>query len=123
MAHGPPLPARRYPERPDCWHVFFTATFHVGTIARRTGNPHDTDSWEMALAAFLSGLASGRMHRRHGPTSFDRKPARPSMPHGRCFLSNRTEADFQAWRDQRDWTCLKRVLESSRLTLTFRFAK
>ncbi len=25
----------------------------------------------------------------------------------RVFLSNRTEADFQAWRDQRDWTARK----------------
>jgi hypothetical protein len=25
----------------------------------------------------------------------------------RVFLSNRTEADFQAWRDQRDWTVEK----------------
>jgi len=25
----------------------------------------------------------------------------------RVFLSNRTEADFQAWRDQRDWTAEK----------------
>jgi hypothetical protein len=23
------------------------------------------------------------------------------------FLSNRTEADFQAWRDERDWTARK----------------
>jgi hypothetical protein len=23
------------------------------------------------------------------------------------FLANRTEADFQAWRDQRDWTAEK----------------
>jgi hypothetical protein len=26
------------------------------------------------------------------------------------FLSNRTEADFQAWRNQRDWTALKYAL-------------
>jgi hypothetical protein len=26
---------------------------------------------------------------------------------GGCFLSKRTEADFQAWRDQRDWTAQK----------------
>jgi len=25
----------------------------------------------------------------------------------RVFLSKRTEADFQAWRDQRDWTTEK----------------
>ena len=23
---------------------------------------------------------------------------------GRAFLAKRTEADFQAWRDQQDWT-------------------
>jgi len=26
---------------------------------------------------------------------------------GKVFLSKRTEADFQAWRDQRDWTAEK----------------
>jgi hypothetical protein len=26
---------------------------------------------------------------------------------GRVFLSSRAEADFQAWRDQRDWTAEK----------------
>jgi hypothetical protein len=28
----------------------------------------------------------------------------------RVFLSKRTEADFQAWRDQRDWTARKYAL-------------
>jgi hypothetical protein len=28
----------------------------------------------------------------------------------RVFLSNRTEADFKAWRDQRDWTARKYAL-------------
>jgi hypothetical protein len=28
----------------------------------------------------------------------------------RVFLSKRTEADFQAWRDQRDWTARKHAL-------------
>jgi hypothetical protein len=28
----------------------------------------------------------------------------------RMFLPNRTEADFQAWRDQRDWTERKYAL-------------
>jgi hypothetical protein len=38
----PDLSRRRYPERPDCWHVYY-GDVHVGTIARRVGNPHDTD--------------------------------------------------------------------------------
>jgi hypothetical protein len=41
----PALTRRRYPERHDCWHVYY-GDVHVGTIARRTGNPHDTDTWE-----------------------------------------------------------------------------
>ena len=28
----------------------------------------------------------------------------------RVFLSSRTEADFQAWRDERDWTARKYAL-------------
>jgi hypothetical protein len=44
---------RRYPERQDCWQVYY-GDIRVGTIAIR-------------------------------------------------FLPKRTEADFQAWRDRRDW--------------------
>jgi hypothetical protein len=33
---------------------------------------------------------------------------RPTPP--QVFLSKRTEADFQAWRDQRDWTARKYAL-------------
>jgi hypothetical protein len=35
----------RYPERPDCWHMYY-GDVRVGTIARRVGNPFDTDPWE-----------------------------------------------------------------------------
>jgi hypothetical protein len=42
----PELTRRRYPEaRDECWHVYF-GDVHAGTLAIRTGNPHDTDSWE-----------------------------------------------------------------------------
>ena len=34
------LTRRRYTERPDCWHVYF-GDVHVGTIARRIGQPHE----------------------------------------------------------------------------------
>jgi hypothetical protein len=35
------------------------------------------------------------------------KPAPNLKPRGRSFLANRTEADFQAWRDQQVWTAWK----------------
>jgi hypothetical protein len=35
----PALTRRRYPERQDCWHVYF-GDVHVGTIARSVGIPN-----------------------------------------------------------------------------------
>jgi hypothetical protein len=40
----PALTRRRYPERPDCWHVYY-GDVHVGTIAIRAGVPVDVDQW------------------------------------------------------------------------------
>ena len=58
----------------------------------------------MALR-FLSRVASGRTPERHrchvrpGPSDFEAA--------WEVFLANRTQADFRAWRDQRDWTARK----------------
>jgi len=35
----PELIRRLYPERRDCWHIYF-GDVHVGTIARNVGNPN-----------------------------------------------------------------------------------
>jgi hypothetical protein len=40
----PALTRRRYPERHDCWHVYY-GDVHVGTIASRAGVPVDVDQW------------------------------------------------------------------------------
>jgi hypothetical protein len=37
----PMLTRRRYPERPDYWHIYY-GDVCVGTIAKRVGNPFDT---------------------------------------------------------------------------------
>ena len=39
MGSMPTLTRRRYPERPDCWHIYY-GDVHVGTIAIRVGVPH-----------------------------------------------------------------------------------
>jgi hypothetical protein len=57
----PELTRRRSEHHRQCWHIYY-GDVHVGTIAERVGNPHDT------------------------------------------------EADFQAWRDERDWTERKYAL-------------
>jgi hypothetical protein len=99
----PALTRRRYPECQDCWHVFYEDV-HVGTIARRSGNPHDTEPWEWRCG-FYPGSHLGECT---GGTAETFDEARSAFEAAwRVFLSKRTEVDFQAWRDQRDWTARK----------------
>ncbi len=96
----PALTRRRYPERPDCRHVYY-GDVHVGTIAIRTGCPADVDQWEWSCG-FYPGSHPGE-HQYATAETFDQ--ARTEFETAwAVFLSNRTEADFQAWRHQRDWT-------------------
>jgi hypothetical protein len=95
----PALTRRRYPERPDCWHIYY-GDVHVGTIARRVGNPANTDSWEWTCG-FYPGSQPGE-HRHGTAATFDQ--ARADFEAAwRTFLASRTEADFQKWRHARDW--------------------
>src|SRR5258708_25601931 len=99
----PQLTRRRYPERPDCWHVYFDDV-HVGTIAIRSGIPHDKDPWSWSCG-FYPGSRPGECTNGSAAT-FDQ--ARAGFEAAwRLFLAKRTEADFQAWRDARDWTARK----------------
>lgn len=99
----PALTRRRYPERQDCWHVY-CGDVHVGTIARSVGNPNAAPQWEWRCG-FYPGSRPGECTSGTAKT-FD--GARASFEEAwRVFLSNRTDADFQAWRDQRDWTAEK----------------
>ena len=103
----PELTRRRYPEtRDECWHVYY-GDVHAGTLAIRTGNPHDTEPWEWRCG-FYPGSRPGECTAGTAET-FDQ--ARAEFEEAwRVFLSKRTEGDFQAWRDQRDWTERKYAL-------------
>jgi hypothetical protein len=99
----PELTRRRYPERPDCWHVYY-GDVHVGTIAVRTGIPHHEDPWGW-ICGFYPGSEPGEYLDGTAAT-FDQ--ARADFEAAwRVFSARRTDADYQAWRDQRDWTELK----------------
>jgi hypothetical protein len=99
----PALTRRRYPERPDCWHVFF-GDVHVGTIARRIGQPLALDQWEWRCG-FYPGSGPGECANGTAET-FDRGRADFEAA-WKLFLANRTEADFREWRDQDAWTAEK----------------
>jgi hypothetical protein len=80
---------------------------HAGRIAIRTGNPHDDDPWEWHCG-FYPGSNPGEQQNGTAAT-FDE--ARADFESAwLVFLSKRTATDFQAWRDQRDWTARKYAL-------------
>ena len=97
----PKLTRRRYPDRTNCWHIYFRDV-HVGTIARRVGQPHDQDPWQW-LCGFYPGSEPGEQ-RSGNALTFDQADFEVAW---RKFSARRTEADYQAWRDQRDWTARK----------------
>jgi hypothetical protein len=99
----PDLTRRRHPDRSDCWHIYY-GDVHAGTIAMRVGNPHDTDPWEWSCG-FYPGSCPGEIQSGTSETFDD---ARAEFANAwKIFFANRTEADFQAWRYQRDSTAWK----------------
>jgi len=103
----PTLTRRRdFEAQKECWHVYY-GDVHVGTIAVRVGIPHDEDPWEWSVG-FYPGSHSGE-HTNGAAATFDQ--ARAGFEEAwAMFLSNRTEADFQAWRGARDWMARKYAL-------------
>jgi hypothetical protein len=97
----PELARRRSADhRHECWQIYY-AEIHAGTITLRVGNPNDTDPWEWQCG-FYPGSGPGECQSGAAAT-FDE--ARADFESAwRVFLSKWTEADFQEWRDQRDWT-------------------
>jgi hypothetical protein len=101
------LTRRRSPDAPEeCWRVHY-GDVHAGTIAIRTGIPHDEDPWGRSCG-FYPG-SRPREHQYGTAATFDLARADFEQAWA-VFLSNRTEADFQAWRDARDWTARKYAL-------------
>ena len=100
----PALTRRRDVEsRQEYWLIYY-GDVHVGTIAVRSGIPRDQPQWGWRCG-FYPG-SHPREHQSGTAATFDQ--ARVDFETAwRVFLSNRTEADFQAWQDNRDWTAEK----------------
>ena len=94
----PVLTRRRYDQRPDCWHVFY-GDVHVGTIARRDGQPNAIEGWQWHCG-FYPGSNPGE---QCGGTAKTFEQAREYFERAWMVFSSRpSEADYQAWGDQRD---------------------
>ena len=97
----PALTRRRDPKaRQECWRVF-CGDVCIGSIAIRSGIPVDKDPW-CWNCGFYPGSRPGECTAGTAD-SFDQ--ARADFEAAwRVFSASRTETDYQAWRDQRDWT-------------------
>src|SRR5437762_3434553 len=100
----PALTRRRDPDRAsEAWLIYY-GDVHVGTIARCVGNPGAAPEWQW-LCGFYPGSRPGE---QRGGTAETFDQARAGFEDDwRIFSAKRTEADYQAWRDHRDWTARK----------------
>jgi hypothetical protein len=103
----PALTRRRDPDaHQETWLVYY-GDVHAGTIMRCVGNPNMAPQWQWRCG-FYPGSELGECKSGTAP-SFEAARA-AFLAAWRVFLSNRTEADFQEWRDQCDWTARKYAL-------------
>jgi hypothetical protein len=89
--------------REECWLIYY-GDVHVGTIAIRSGISHDREPWGWRCG-FYPGSEPGECTSGTA-TTFDQ--ARADFAKAwQAFSAKHTEADYQAWRNQRDWTAEK----------------
>jgi hypothetical protein len=106
MTPNQTLNRRRDPHRSDSWLIYFS-DIYVGTIARAVGTPNAEPLWQW-LCGFYPGSRPGEQCGGTAPT-FDQ--ARADFEAAwRVFSARRTEADYEEWREQRDWTARKYAL-------------
>ena len=100
------LNRRRDPHRSDSWLICF-GDGHVGSVGRAVGTPGAAERW-VWFCGFYPGSNSDEQ--THGTAAtFDQ--ARADFDRAwMAFSSRRTEADYQEWREQRDWTARKYAL-------------
>jgi hypothetical protein len=98
------LTRRRDPEaHAKCWHIYY-GDVHVGTIGIRAGVPIDADQWGWRCG-FYPGVEPRDY--RDGTARTFKAACAAFRKAWRDLLPKLTEANFDAWRDQRDWTAWK----------------
>src|SRR5215471_20237541 len=84
----------------ETWRIHYGDVV-VGTLAQCVGNPGAAPGWEWRCG-FYPGSRPGECT---NGTADSFEVARAEFETAWCiFLAKRTEADFEMWRDQRDWT-------------------
>jgi hypothetical protein len=105
------LTRRPDPHRRDCWLIYCADT-HVGTIALAVGVP-GAQRWTWHCVFYPGGLP-GEYRSGSAPT-FEKARAQFERAWKVFAL-----ADYQEWRDQRDWAALKYFLRDRSLRVPLR---
>lgn len=97
------LSRRADPHWPDTW-LIYCGDICAGHIARSVGRPNAQNEWTWS-AGFYPGSSAGEIKTGVAATLEEAKTKfrRAWL----AFASNRAPEDFEAWRDQRDWTARK----------------
>jgi hypothetical protein len=98
---------------PETWAIMF-GDVRVGTIGRRSGIPGHVDQWQWH-SGFYPGCNPGEIENGTGAT-YEEARERFTAAWER-LLPRKTEADFQEWRDFRDWTAWKYAMRTARCPL------
>jgi hypothetical protein len=87
----------------ETWRIYYGDVL-AGTIAQCVGNPGAAPMWQWRCG-FYPGSRPGECT---GDTAASFDQARADFEAAwRMFLAKRTQADFEAWREQRAWTAEK----------------
>jgi hypothetical protein len=96
----PALTRKRVNDQPETWNVYY-AGVRAGVICERSGAPPTSDPWQWSCG-FYPGSNPGE-DRYDTAASFEAAHSAFEAA-WREYLPKRSEADFQEWRDERDWT-------------------
>jgi hypothetical protein len=100
------LTRRADPDRADCWQVY-CGDIHAGTIARSTGRPNAQNEWTWSAGSY-PGSGPGEIK---GGTALTFEKDKAKFERAwLAFAFSRKPENFEAWRDQRDWTVRKYAL-------------
>ena len=109
----PALTRRRFPERPDCWHVYYDDV-QVGEIAGRPGVPVHVDQWGWQCGFY----PLDHRGRSFGGTAASFEAARVAFEAAwKAYLPLCSEGDFTEHRRQRAWTGWKYAMHDRGLPL------
>lgn len=109
----PDLTRRRFPERPDCWHVYY-GDVHVGEIACQPGVPVHVDQWGWSVAFY----PLDHRGKSCGSTAATFDLARAGFEAAwKAYLPLSTEDDFAGHRQQRAWIGWKYAMHDAGLPL------